>query len=196
MDRLKVVFRKVQELYLLADTSMGEWMWHNHVQWVANKTRELADKYGANSEEVYCAALLHDLGDSKYERGHENFDSWSWETGKAILKEAGFRKAERDEILEATSTHSCHPGHLPETLEGKILATADAMWHLQTSFFPVICYMNRPKGRVSYEEWQEWFKGKVERDFGSKIFFEDERKAVRADYEALKRVFGNTALKP
>lgn len=193
MKRSKAVFIEVNELYSSATTSMGKWMWQNHTQWVADKTKSLAEKYGADAEKAYCAALLHDLGDSKYERGHEDFDSWSWETSKAILKKAGFRKAERDAILEAIRTHSCHPGHLPMALEGKVLATADGMWHLQTSFFPVICYMNRPDNTSSYEEWQDWFRGKIERDFGPKIFFEAEKEEVRGDYEALKRVFGNKA---
>jgi len=194
MEKTSIVFREVRELYASATTSMGQWMWRNHTQWVADKASELAKKYGADSEKAYCAALLHDLGDSRYERGHKEFDAWSWETGKAILKKAGFRKAERDAILEAVRTHSCHPGHLPTALEGKVLATADAMWHLQTSFFPVICYMNRPDTTSTYEEWQQWFVGKIERDFGPKIFFEDERAEVKEDYEALRRVFGKKAL--
>jgi len=194
MEKSKIVFSEANELYSTATTSMGKWMWQNHTQWVAEKAKKLAEKYGADTEQAYCAALLHDLGDSRYERGAEEFDSWSWETGKSILKKAGFRRAERDEILEAIRTHSCHPGHLPTTLEGKVLATADGMWHLQTSFFPVICYMNRPDTTQSYEEWQGGFNEKIERDFGPKIFFEDEREEVREDYESLKRVFGNKIL--
>ena len=173
---------------------MGKWMWLNHTQWVAEKSKVLALKYGADVEKTYSAALLHDLGDSHYERGHANFDTWSWETSKEILKTAGFRKSERDEILEAIRTHSCHPGHLPVSVEGKVLATADGMWHLQTSFFPVICFMNRPEDKKSYNEWQTWFAEKIERDFGPKIFFEDEREEVRSEYEALIRVFNNKAL--
>ncbi len=194
MDKSKIVFTEVNGLYASATTSMGKWMWRNHTQWVADKAKQLAEKYGADAERVYCAALLHDLGDGRYERGHKDFDTWSWETSKAILKKAGFRKGERDEILEAIRTHSCHPGHLPTRIEGKILATADGMWHLQTDFFPVICYMNRPATARSYEEWQSWFSQKIARDFGSKIFFEDEKEEVRKDYEALKRVFENKAL--
>lgn len=114
---------------------------------------------------------------------------------KQILKNADFRKSERDAILEAIRTHACHPGHLPTTLEGKVLATADAMWHLQTSFFPVICYMNRPDNTHTYKEWQAWFTGKIERDFGPKIFFDDEREEVREDYEALVKVFGKPQLR-
>jgi hypothetical protein len=194
MERSQIVFTEVNSLYLAATTSMGAWMWRNHTQWVADKAKKLAEKYEADAEKACCAALIHDLGDAQYERGHSEFDSWSWETGKGILKTAGFRRHERDEILEAVRTHSCHPGHLPATQEGKVLATADAMWHLQTSFFPVICYMNRPETTHTYEQWQAWFKKKIERDFGSKIFFEDEREEVRKDYEALVRVFGNTSL--
>lgn len=194
MERSDIVLSEVRGLYAAATTSMGKWMWRNHIQWVADKAKKLAGKYGADMEKVYCAALIHDLGDSTYERGHTDFDTWSWETGKTILKKAGFRKNERDEILEAVRTHSCHPGHLPTTKEGRVLATADGMWHLQTNFFPVICYMNRPDTINSYEEWQDWFTGKIERDFGPKIFFEDEREEVRKDYDTLVRVFGNKTL--
>lgn len=194
MERGDIVFTEAKKLYAVASTSMGTWMWHNHVQWVADKAKKLAEKYDADVEKVYCAALLHDLGDSRYERGHPEFEPWSWEESKAILKRAGFRHAARKEILEAISTHSCHPGHLPATVEGKVLATADAMWHLQTNFFPVICYMHRPESTHSYEEWQGWFRQKVERDYGSKIFFDDEREEVQEDYNALIRVFGARSL--
>lgn len=195
MERSRVVFAEVNELYSTASTSMGKWMWQNHTQWVAHKARELAEKYSADAEKSYCAALLHDLGDSKYERGHEDFEIWSKETAETILLKSGFNENEVEEIAEAVRTHSSRPGNLPASLEGKVLATADGMWHLQTSFFPVICYMNRPDSTNSYEEWQDWFDGKVERDFGPKIFFEDEKEEVREDYEALKRVFGNKTLK-
>lgn len=194
MKRSELVFSEVSRLYASAPTSMGKWMWHNHTQWVADKAKALAVKYGADVEQVYCAALIHDLGDSKYERDDALFETWSWVTGKAILKNTGFRKKERDEILEAVRTHSCHPGYLPATQEGRVLATADALWHLQTNFFPVICYMNRPDDTHTYAAWQEWFSVKIKRDFGTKIFFAEERAEAKDDYEALLRVFGKESL--
>ena len=194
MNKSKKVFAEVDQLYSVATTSMGKWMWNNHTQWVADKAANLAEKYNATIETAYCAALLHDLGDSKYERGHKAFDSWSNQKGREILTTADFSEGEIENILAAVRTHSCRPGNLPTTLEGKVLATADAMWHLQTSFFPVICYMNRPQNTNTYEEWQDWFNGKVERDFGAKIFFDDEREEVRADYEALRLVFAKKDL--
>ena len=194
MDKDKIVFEEVDALYRAATTTMGKWMWHNHTQWVADKARSLAEKYQADPAITYCAALLHDLGDSKYERGHEAFDAWANEKSKEILGRAGCSESQIAQILEAIRTHGSRPGNPPTTLEGKVLATADGMWHVQTNFFPIICYMNRPQTTHTYEEWQAWFAGKIERDFGPKIFFEDEREEVRADYEALKRVFSNKTL--
>lgn len=193
MQKSELVFTEVSTLYAAAQTTMGAWMWRNHTQWVARKAAALAKKYGANGEFAVCAALLHDLGDARYERDHPDFDTWSWQQAKEILKKAGFRHHERAAIMEAVRTHSCHPGHLPATLEGKVLATADGMWHLQTNFFAAICFMNRPVAE-SYEQWQQWFHTKVTRDFDTKIFFTDEREEVRPDYEALIRVFGKQPL--
>lgn len=174
---------------------MGKWMWNNHVQWVASKAKHLAEKYEADAEKVYCAALLHDLADCQFERSDKDFDNWSEQKGRELLVEAGFDENEIKEILEViVRPHSCRPSNLPTTLEGKVLATADAMFHLQTSFFPVLCYKQRPAHTKTYEEWQKWFDEKIERDFGPKIFFEDEKEEVRVDYDALCRVFRNKTL--
>jgi hypothetical protein len=196
MERSKAVFAAVSTLYQSEATrGMGRWMWRNHVQWVASRATELANKYGASAEKVYCAALLHDLGDSQHERTFENFATWSEDKGREILLGAGFSKDEATEIVEVIiRPHSCRRGNLPTTIEGKVLATADAMWHLQTNFFPVLCFMNRPETISSYEEWQEWFNEKSDREISIKIFFEDERTAVKDDYEALVKVFSNTTL--
>lgn len=194
MEKSQIVFVEVGKLYSASTTNMGKWMWQDHTQWVADKAKVLAKKYGADIEASYCAALIHDLGDSKYERGDNDFDTWTWQTGKEILRTAGFRRQARDEILEAMRTHSCHPNHLPTAIEGKVLATADGMRHIQTSFFPMICYMNRPEGIRTYEEWQSWFNNKIGRDYNAKILFKDEKDEVKEDYEALLRVFGNGIL--
>jgi predicted hydrolase (HD superfamily) len=195
MEKSKIVFEEVNGLYRDSATSMGKWMWYNHVQWVADKAKVLAEKYGANAEKAYCAALLHDLADSHYERDHKDFVMWSEEKGKEILLNAGFNEDEAREIVEIIiRPHSCQAGNMPTTKEGQILSTADAMFHLQTGFFPMLCYMHRPENAKTYEEWQEWFNEKIEREFNIKMFFENERAEVKPDYEALSMVFKKTTL--
>lgn len=197
MNRLAKVYEKVESIYLSKDTrGMGRWMWNNHVNWVKDKAQVLAQKYQASEEKVMVAALLHDLADARYERGDAEFESWGETQAKQILIDTGFSNEEIDEIFEVIiKPHSCRPLNLPTTIEGKVLATADALFHLQTSFFALLCYKNRPENTSSFEEWQEWFSEKVERDFSNKIFFDDERKEAQPDFDALKRVFGNKTLR-
>lgn len=196
MNREDKVYVAVSKLYQNSSREMGVWMWNNHVKWVANRTKELAEKYGANTEKAYCAALLHDLADYKYDRNDDEFDECSEIEGRVILKESGFEDGELHEVMDVIiKPHSCRPGNLPTTIEGKVLATADAMFHLETSFFPMLCFKHKPSQHETYEAWQVWFDEKIERDFGPKIFFEEERNMVEADYQALKRVFGNRTLK-
>lgn len=195
MNRKEKVFESVQKLYNNSSIEMGRWLWNNHVQWVADKSVVLADKYGANVEKVYCSALLHDIGDSEYERGHDDFDTWSDKAISGILLQSGFSEEESEEISEIIiRPHSCRPDNLPTTIEGKVLATADAMFHIQTSFFPRLLRMNRPLSVETYEQWQDWFAGKIERDFNSKIFFKDEKREVNDDYQALCRIFNARTL--
>jgi len=197
MNRYEKVFEIVKDVYTdeLAEPT-GFWMWNNHVQWVATKTKVLAEKYNAKVEFAVSAALLHDIGDAKYaDRSHEDFDNWCVTKGYDVLSEAGFNDMEAKEIIEIiVDPHSCRPGNLPTTIEGRVLATADAMFHLQTNFFLIFFYEHMPKKTQSVTEWQDWFDEKVERDYGVKIFFEDERKEVEEDYKALKKVFGNRSL--
>ncbi len=195
MDRKERVFTQVEELYESSSLVMSKWMWNNHVQWVANKAKILAEKYKADIDKVYCAALLHDVADTQYERGDENFNAWSESKGREILTQAGLNEEDVKEIIEIIiRPHSCRPGNLPTTLEGKVFSTADAMFHLQTNFFPMFCYKKRPERTKTYEEWQSWFEEKIDRDFVIKIFFDDERAEVKDDYNALYRVFRNKTL--
>lgn len=95
MTREQIVFNEVEKVYTHDSVSeMTAWMWQNHVQWVANKGRELAEKYAANTEKVYCAALLHDIADTALEREADNFETESEQIGREILESAQFTQDE------------------------------------------------------------------------------------------------------
>lgn len=42
-DRSQKVLDQVSVLYENSEREMGHWMWDNHVQWVAEKSAELAN---------------------------------------------------------------------------------------------------------------------------------------------------------
>lgn len=189
-EKQQKVFNDVEKLYLNSPRDMGRWMWKHHVQWVAEKVGKLAEKYGAHKDMVVVGALLHDLGDVKYERTDNNHELWGNEKSRFILSETGFSP---DEIAETMKNiidpHSCHPDNLPTTMEGKILATADAMFHLQTDFFIQLSWMHLPPWKKSFDEWKEWVVEKLDRDYNSKIFFDDEKEEIEPNYNALKLIF-------
>jgi hypothetical protein len=123
------------------------------------------------------------------ERDEKDYEVRGNQESEQILKKAGFDNQEIENILiNIVELHSCYPGNLPQTVEGKCLASADAMFHLMTDFFPQFGWKNLPKFS-DYSEWISWVTEKIERDFNNKIFFEAEKKEVDPFYLALRSVY-------
>lgn len=186
-EKEQAVFDAVKRLYEASERDMGQWMWQHHVQWVAEKAAELAEKYEANVEKTRVGALLHDLGDVWLERDDPEFDARSRDEAEHILTAAGFDVADVQEILDdIIEPHSCYPDNLPKTIEGQCLATADALFHLMTDFFEHFQEMGIPKGKNS-ADWLVWAAEKLERDIHVKIFFDQEQELARPFYEELRQ---------
>lgn len=179
------VFDEVQILYLNSNREMAKWMWNNHVQIVADFARTLAMKYRANVALCVDGALLHDIGDVWMERDEKMFDQKTQAESIRILQNAKYTPSQIITITtQIIAPHSCYPNNIPTILEGKILATADALAHLTTPFYESLHNMGLPK-QISPKEFNIWVKQKINRDYYSKIFFEDERTQVEHNYSKL-----------
>jgi len=84
--------------------------------------------------------------------------------------------------------HSCRNGNLPQTVEGKILATADAITHLSKDFYLQFAWMHLPEEKT-YTEYKEWVNEKLNRDFNIKLFFPEIKAEMKDRHEALIEVF-------
>lgn len=183
------VFDEVQNLYLNSNREMARWMWNNHVQIVADFARTLAIKYHADVTMCVDGALLHDIGDVWMERDDKMFDNKSQTESTRILQNAKYTVSQIEIIVgKIIAPHSCYPNNMPTTLEGKILATADALAHLTTPFYESLHNMGLPK-QISLQEFNTWVTQKINRDYHSKIFFEDERTQVKPNYTQLLNIF-------
>jgi HD superfamily phosphodiesterase len=183
------VLELVKKAYESTEEDFGKWMWKNHVPFVAKKTLELSKIYQANEDIAVAGALLHDFGDVFMYRHADNHDEVSIVEAKKILKEAEYSEQEILKVLnDVIDPHSCRDENLPKTIEGKVMATADALAHLTTDFYIQFTWKHIPENKT-YTEFLEWVKEKLERDFYKKIFFEDVREQYRYRYEALKEVF-------
>jgi len=191
MNKIEQVRAKVRELYGRKDPKRdpaADWLYDNHVLVVAQNAHKLAKKYGASEELSEVAALLHDVADAVMARANPSHEAESLTIARRVMAEAGFTAEEIALVVDdAIAYHSCRGDERPKTKEGLVLATADALAHFQTDFY-VFAARSLLAGR-SLEDFKAWTLQKIDRDLNSKIAFDEEREAVRADYNIIKKLF-------
>lgn len=104
------------------------------------------------------------------------------------MLKAGYTKEEISLVVDdAIRFHSCENGERPKSTEGLILATAEALAHLNTD---VYIYGTWALGKEkTLAETKVWALKKLQRDMFDKIAFNDERNDARESYEAIKLLF-------
>ena len=180
MDRLEKIKESIQLLY---SKGSFDWFFPLHVEAVVTFSKEIAQREKANEELCVLAALCHDLAYAWNIGDEPRLTQESLQKTEELMKEAGYSKEDIEEVKNIQLCHGCHD-KLPETLEGKVLATADALAHLMTDFYLVVPTMIDRLREI--KAFKKWAKEKIERDFHKKIFFEEDRKRARKRYEALK----------
>lgn len=179
----------VAAAYQNSDQDFGQWMWQHHVPVVAAKALELSQEYSADTDLAVAGALLHDFGDAFVHRFDPTHAAVSRSKAKPLLQKAGYTKAEATEVFEVViAPHSCKDGVLPITVEGKVLATADAIAHLTTDFYLQFAWKHLPEGKT-YDEFRQWVTQKIDRDFRVKIQFESIQDELISRYLSLRDVF-------
>jgi putative nucleotidyltransferase with HDIG domain len=189
-----VVLKKlVQRAYDNSQLEWARWIWENHVPVVAEYAESVARKYGANVELCVAGALLHDFGDAFVDRHDPMHQAVTLHEARAILEESGYERAEQEQILtEILPRHNAKGEHLPVTLEDTVVASADALAHLNTDFYLQLCWLHIPQNKT-FSEFTQWVNGKLDRDFNQKLFFEDEKNEVADRYHILKNTFQVTS---
>lgn len=195
MNRLEILEQKVRELYEAKDPNRDEWadwLFDNHVLVVANTATELAKRFGANPELARVSALLHDIADVQMDRMTDGHEDASLKIGRELMQASGYNEDEVKLVVDdAVRLHSCHGTDVPESLEGKILATADALAHLQTDFYLFATWgWGMGHDGQSLEWVKQWAFEKLDRDFYNKIQFDEVRAENKANYDMLKNLFG------
>lgn len=194
MPNLDVLRQKVRSLYESKNPNRADWadwIYENHVLVVAESAKKLAERFGANKELSEAAGLLHDVADAVMKRNNKRHEEESKNIARKLLRESDFTENEIQTIIEdAIAFHSCRDNNLPKTLEGKILATADALAHLKTDFYKFALKTYRQDGK-SDEEIKTWVLDRIERDYSNKIFFDEVKQEIAADYKNLKDLFLN-----
>ncbi len=188
LDKLEEAVKKLYAAKKPERAEWADWMANNHVFLVADRATDLANRFEANADLARAAALLHDIADCKMSRmdpGHENE---SLKMARELMIQSGCTEEEISLVVDdAIRYHSCYDGKSPESIEGKILATADSIAHLKTDFYVHAAWaFGKTK---TLQELKEWVLKKIERDLNDKVFFDEVREELRPDYEIIKNLF-------
>lgn len=158
-----------------------ELFWNIHLKPVIEYSKQLAVKYDADLETVWLGAMLHDIARLEDAEPHDEIGS---EKAYKFLLEKGFDVEVAEKVKGIVLRHRCR-NYPPETLEQKIIASADAMAHFLPPFYLWIGkYSNK-----NFAEILEKNSQKIERDYNAKIYFEDEKVLVKKQYEVLSKWF-------
>lgn len=190
MDRLQTLRTKVIDLYEKKNperADWADWLYENHVFDVADTAHALALRFGAKEELSAAGGMLHDIADAVMSRFDPAHEEKSAEVATDLLRSSGFSEEEIEIVVnDAMKYHSCRDGQLPKTLEGQIVATADAVAHLTTNYYPET--MKMVAAEKGEDAAKKWAAPKIERDFHVKIFFDEVKVGVDNSYEKVRKL--------
>lgn len=95
----------------------------NHIKTVIRRSLELADGYDVDFNIVYTVAAYHDLGHFIDRKRHEIISAEMFMEDENIKR--WFSDEQRIVIKEAIEDHRASCDHIPRTIYGKIVSTAD-----------------------------------------------------------------------
>lgn len=157
---------------------------------MGNKSEEIAKRFSINSEMCFAAGMLHDLADSKLKRNDPIHEIESLTMASQLLAECAFSPTEINILVnDALKFHGCKNGQIPESDIGKVLATADAVVHIESDFYKFAT--NALMGEKTSEEINNWVSKKIDRDFNDKILFPEIKKEVEKRYLEIKNKYSN-----
>lgn len=161
------------------------YMWECHGEPVVKYSLKLAEVCKADKDVCEIAALLHDVG--RWRHGGEDHHLTGSTEAEKILSELGFNKEFVVKVRHCIESHRCNNGNVPNTIEAKIISSADTMAHLDNIpflFFAVFaCSKRNPK------EAHEWLYQKIlVRGWDKKMLVPEAKEIMKDKYEALKTI--------
>lgn len=187
-DKMKLLAQQAEEV-CRNDKTMA-WFLDVHIFKVLQNAEWLCERFPeADQDLVRALVWLHDIiyftDISKIEE-HAGLGAVK---AKEMMAAIGIGGPEAEIVFESIACHSCKGDKLPTSLEGKILATADAMAHFSPDFYLSLLIDGKQEKR-SAGEFKAYALQKLERDFnGKKIFFDFAREKIRGSYEIMKKFF-------
>lgn len=191
MTRIEKLRSEVDKLYKAKNPNRDEWadwLYENHVVVVADYAVKLANRFNVDTDLSEAAAILHDIADTSTGRFNLEHEEQSLKIARKLMQYCGYSRKEIAIVVDdACKLHSCKKGDpLPQTDAGKILATADALAHVDDDkFYKFFREQFIKRGELS-NKTREKSLAKLNRDYHRKIMFPQIKKEQKENYEKLK----------
>jgi len=188
--KLQKLRQLVKAQYEQNDPNQADWaeyLYPNHVLLVAQKSEQLCQQYGGDADIAVAGALLHDIADSIMGRDDSAHKEKSYEIGRNLCAQAGYSKDEISVIIDDISTkHSCRDNVAPDSLEGRIVSTADAWAHMNSDFY--LFAFSQVKSAQEFMERKTWMAEHLTKDFDKKMFFKDIKEELYPMHRSLLQI--------
>ena len=187
--KVEAIKKEVKALHDISKNEcMRTWFYEGHVALAAKNAKEIAEKVGANVELSVLAALFHDIARTWEVNDEPNLINESLNKAAELMKKYNYSDEEISQVKEAILPHSCRE-KMPHTMEGKVLATADALAHLLSDFYFILPFYGWLNASDNFEGYRKWLLEKIERDAHKKIFFDEYKEKAEKKYQAIKTAF-------
>jgi predicted metal-dependent HD superfamily phosphohydrolase len=186
MDRKMEKIKELMRWELRKNNRMYEW--NLHLMIVKKYADRLAEITSPNREVLELAVWLHDIGRIRY--GEINHHISGAQDAEVILRDHNYSQEIIDKVKECILTHRCEAkDRLPESLEAKILASADAMYTLDV--IPVFFWEASHEMGLGVKESCDWVAEEIERSW-KKILIPEGKDIVKDKYDAFKVIVETT----
>lgn len=174
MSSVGEVERFAREKFAKADMN---WFVKMHLEYVEKFSLILAEKKNANKDVLRLSVWLHDINHDKVKENHHMENA---AFAVELLAKQGFDAKIVKAVEHCILTHSCKNDHIPQTLEAKILASADAMSHIDN--FSVLLFVAFVIEKYDTKRAHEWLSRKIDRDW-NKILIHEGKEIIKNKYE-------------
>ena len=177
ISRIKLMVKQESEENKKLAVGFFDW----HLSSVEKFSRMMLKKFPkADKESVLLSVWLHDLQRIRNLEG-DHAKMGAVEAEK-VMKEFGYPNERIKKVQEIIYSHSCDKEPMPSSLEGKILASADAMSHYVKDFYLTIAVSDQR----NLEDYKKWALTKLEKDYNKKIFFPFAKKMIAKRHKIIK----------
>ena len=183
---------RLEQVKQIARNSYSKDDFNFHILPVVENSLLLAKKFPeADKEVIVIASFLHDIGRAisrgDFQKENEHHLTGVEESSK-ILKDIGYSEEFIEKVKHCVLTHRGRREPNPETIEAKIIASADAMAHFDT-FLDLFTFFL--KTTDSFKEAVIEIEQKFERNWNKKLMPEA-KEIVGEKYNAIMLIIKST----